>query len=305
MLFITGATGFIGHYFVRLLNKNNIKFCCLVKPSEKNSENDKFLRSNNAIVEYGNIFDKKVLNKVFSKYKFDKVVHLAAIIRSDRLDDFNEVNVVGTRLLVENCEEFKINKLIFLSTDFVLYPYKNTYRDTKLEGENIIKNSNVKYTILRPTPVYGLDDDKNFITLFPLIRKYPIVPSVNCTMQPVHVNDIVFAITACLNSSNTDNKEYNLPGGSIVSFSKILKILADEMGLKRLVVPVPNFVTLPAVRVYEKIFKNPVIRDYQISKWVLNKPMSLDAQKRDFNYNPVDFETGMRETMKLMNLSKK
>jgi len=305
MLFITGATGFIGKYLIRYLNKYNEQFCCLVKPSEKDSSNDKFLIDNNAIIEYGDIFDENKVKEIFSKYKFDNVIHLAAIIRSDRIEDFNEVNVIGTKVIVENCERFKINKLIFLSTDFVLYPYRNTYRDTKLDAENILKNSKVNYTILRPTPVYGLDDDKNFITLFPLVKKFPILPAVNCVMQPVYVEDVVSAIMSCLNNKKTDYKSYNLPGGSIVSFKDILKILSDEMGLKRFVFSVPNFIIVPGVRFYEKIVPNPVIHDYQISKWVLNKPLSLDEQKNDFKYSPIDFESGIRKTMKLMGISKK
>ena len=139
MIFITGASGFIGKYLVQKLADSKEKMICLVLPQEKGSEADKFLKKH-CKVEYGDVINKDVVDKVFSKYKFDKVIHLAAVIKTPNKKIQYKVNTLATKYVVENCEKHKVKKLLFLSTDFVLYPYKNIYRDTKTIGrEKLLK----------------------------------------------------------------------------------------------------------------------------------------------------------------------
>ena len=206
-------------------------------------------------------------------------------------------NIIGLLILLENSIKCEVKRFIFTSTDFVLYKTKNVYRDTKLEAEKIVKKSKLKYVILRPAPIYGPGDNKNFDSLFPLIERFPIIPAVDCIMQPVYITDITNAIIKCLKSKKTIRKEYNLPGGSIVTFKQILLIIAKLKNLKRKVIILPNFFFNTLIPIYEAIVPKPLVRHYQISKWMMNKPVSLEQQKKDFNYSPIKFEEGMKLTI--------
>lgn len=304
MLFVTGITGFIGRYLIKRLLSDGHKLACFVKDDDANAS---FLDDLDVEVIRGDIRKEESVKNAFDKCKdVQAVIHLAAIIKPGPGGDkeFIDVNVNGTTYLVRECEKRGIKRFVFYSTDFVIYDYHNIYGDSKADAEKVLKASKLDYTILRPTPVYGLGDDKNFNTLFELIQKYPIVPSVSCIMQPVHVKDVVEATVAVLNNKKTYRKEYNLAGGSKVTFSQIVKLLSKEMGRKRLVIPVPNFLMRTAVRTYERIVPHPVVRDYQISKWMVNRELSIEDNKKDFGYNPITFEQGMSETMRAMGISK-
>ena len=280
---------------------------CFVKETERLSDATAFLEKKGVNISYGDITNEESVKRVFNDYNdITEVIHLAAIIKPNNGDkEFIDVNVDGTQFLVRQCEKHGIKQFIFYSTDFVLYDYHTIYGDSKAQAEEIIKASKLNYTILRPTPVYGLGDDKNFITLFDLVRKFPVLPSVKCIMQPVHVADVVEATIAVLGNSKTYRKAYNLTGGSTVTFAQILKILASEMNCKRLIMPVPNKLLQTAVRIYERVVPRPIVRDYQISKWMINQELSIKENQQDFGYNPVSFEKGMRETMRAMGISRR
>jgi NADH dehydrogenase len=307
-LFITGATGFIGKHLVDLLLRDGYSLVCFVKESERDMSFVQSLPARGVRVLFGDITDAaSVLNAFKRCKKIDAVIHLAALIKPTAKGDqeFWDINVTGTGNVIAACEKQRVKRLIFYSTDFVVYNYPTVYGITKAKAEELLRASALNYTILRPTPVYGVGDDKNFNTLIALIKKFPVLPSVSCMMQPVSVLDVVSATRAVLHNARTFCKAYNLPGGSIVSFTRILRILADELGKERLIMPLPNKLVQWAVRLYERVVPQPVVRDYQISKWLITKPVSIDENRRDFGYAPMPFDYGIRATLRAEGISQK
>lgn len=86
------------------------------------------------------------------------------------------INVNGTRNIVEIAEEINA-KLIYISTDYVFDGEKGMYKEndqtnpvdyygeTKLEGENVVKETCDDYLIVRPSVLYGWNPVKlNFVT---------------------------------------------------------------------------------------------------------------------------------------------
>ena len=294
MILITGATGFIGRHLIRALLKHGEKLVCFVKATE----NGGFLKKWGAHVVYGDVTSKNSVEQAFEFFpKIKEVIHLAALIKSTESKEQYQQNVVGTKNVVEAAVKHKVKKFIFTSTDFILYPASNPYRDSKLAAEKILKRSELNYTILRPTPVYGKGDDKNFISVFNLVKKYPAIPAIECIMQPVHVDDVVKAIISVLRNPKTFRKEYNLPGGSVVSFAQILKIISKQMGKHRLIMTVPNKPLLACILAYELVSFHPIVRYYQVKKWTLNKVLSTEDNRHDFEYAPISFEEGMVRTI--------
>ena len=102
-----------------------------------------------------NITNIESIDLCFSKYKFDYVIHSAAITRPMIQHDVNpldsiETNIIGTANLVKKCVEYN-KKLIYISTDYVygggdgnyneqspLLP-SNNYGWSKLGGECSVK----------------------------------------------------------------------------------------------------------------------------------------------------------------------
>ena len=156
---ITGVKGQLGYDVIRELNKRGIYDILALD------------------VDYMDITNKRIVDKVINEYKPEVVFHCAAWTNVDGAEDNKEacykVNVEGTNNITNACRNIGA-KLIYISTDYVfdgdkegLYEVddpvnpKNIYGKTKVESENIVKNYEKSF-IVRTSWVFGING-KNFI----------------------------------------------------------------------------------------------------------------------------------------------
>src|SRR3989344_4345993 len=291
-IFITGASGFLGKHIINKLKEDkDFNIRCLIYDQTAH-------RLDGVEISYGDIRDYGALAKIFSENNIDTIIHLAAVIKSPRNDDFLEINVNGTKNLIDLAEKHGIKKFIFTSTDLVMYNVTHPYRETKLMCENIIQSSNLDFTIFRPTPIYGPGDTKNFVDLVSLVKKIPIIPVVQCGMDPVYVGDVVAAINSVINNPLASLKIYNLPGGSFHSLPEIFRIISKTLGLHRIIVPVPGSLFIPAFLLYKKISPRFPLDLFQINKWLQDRPLDISETKKDLGYDPLTLKEGISLTLR-------
>ena len=67
-------------------------------------------------------------------------------------------------------------------------------------GEQLVRDSSVQWTILRPTMIYGTPADRNIARLVRFVSRWPVVPIVapDALQQPVHVEDVATAVATAL-----------------------------------------------------------------------------------------------------------
>lgn len=133
---ITGGSGFFGELLKKRLLKEG--FFCINIDLEK----DDFSHKNLVSIK-GDIRNKRLLEKIFSKYKFDAIFHCAAIM-AHAVKDKNflwESNVYGTSNIAEFAKKYKVPRVIYTSSNC-------------LWGENINRKVTEK-DIPRPVEIYG------------------------------------------------------------------------------------------------------------------------------------------------------
>ena len=183
---ITGATGFIGSRLVlRCLAK---QYSVRAFGQENNAaelENRRLIEKNGADVIIGSVTDREKVFKICSG--IDWVFHLAAAQHEANVPDqhFRDVNVNGTKNLLDGCVEAGVRRFIHGSTigvygeslegnideSFPLRP-KNIYGVTKLEAEKLVQSykSKLPSVIIRISETYG-PGDRRLLKLFKAIKK--------------------------------------------------------------------------------------------------------------------------------------
>jgi len=151
-VFITGHTGFKGAWISLFLNELGAKVIGYALKPKKN--NNLFLNTNLAkIIErsyFGNILNKKKLNKILLKTKPDIIIHMAAqsLVRKSYQDPVNtfNINCIGTVNLLDVARKINKTKLILVTTSDKVYDtrIKKTYNEKdNLKGSDPYSASKV------------------------------------------------------------------------------------------------------------------------------------------------------------------
>ncbi len=172
-ILVTGGAGYIGSHTVKKLGEAGYDIIVY----------DNLVTGSPSAVLYGTLVegelsDTKHLAEVFAQYQFDAVLHFAASISvPESLEQplaYYANNTCNLLNILQCCQEFEVNKLVFSSTAAVYgeikeYPVTelsptlpiNPYGRSKLMSETIIqdygKASDLKYVILRYFNVAGAD----------------------------------------------------------------------------------------------------------------------------------------------------
>ncbi len=163
-ILITGGSGLLGQYLNVVLSLNHeILTLFNSNPGNCGSFNSRKI----------NLLDTKSLEKIFTDFIPEAVIHTAAITNpilpaNISTKDVYEINVNTTKKIAELCYKFNA-KLIYTSTDLVYAGYRGSmlkedaklipvslYAETKLMGEIKIQETFENYLILRTALLFGL-----------------------------------------------------------------------------------------------------------------------------------------------------
>ncbi len=172
-ILVTGGAGYIGSHVVKQLGEKGYD---VVVYDNLSTGSAKSILSGELIV--GDLANPEQLAAVFNKYQIDAVLHFAASISvPESLEkplSYYANNTRNTLNLLQCCQQFQVNKLIFSSTAAVYGETDdspvlesnptnpvNPYGKSKLMSETMIRDyaqaSNLKYVILRYFNVAGAD----------------------------------------------------------------------------------------------------------------------------------------------------
>jgi nucleoside-diphosphate-sugar epimerase len=282
-LLITGITGHSGRLFAERLSKGRYKgpIRCISRPGSDTG----FLKMTglNYSVVTGDLDDADFLDTAMKEV--ETVFHIAHINYSSRIVHAAISNNVQWAILVHTTGRY--SKFKSASSGYIEIE-KNI---SSLRGKIFI-------TLLRPTMIYGSSRDRNMYKLIDYLfrRKFfPVFGDGNNLMQPVLAKDLADAYFGVLmNRAITANQEYNLPGKNPIKYIDLLKSVCDKLGTNNVLVRIPIGLALFGARVYGAVSKDPLISVEQVMRMREDKVFSYEAARRDFGYDPADFNEGIK-----------
>lgn len=313
---VSGSNGFIGSHLVEALKKRGYAVTCLVR---KTSNLD-WLKGLDVEFVYGDCTEKETLYKAVEDA--DYVYHLAGVVRAVDKETYYRVNFLGTKNLLEVCNEINPNmkKFIYLSTQAAVGPVKKVtgtffslenpqpitdYGKSKLEGEKVVTSfrDRLRVLIIRTTAIYG-PRDKDFYTYFKFLKKglRPIPGNVEGDINLLYVGDLIEGMILAAENENSSGETYFLADERSYSWEEASDKAARAMGVKAINIHIPRWMILTSAFLSELssgITRKPPFLDRQKAKEVLHDGWFCDITKarERLGFKPrVSLEEGLKIT---------
>src|SRR5215204_899209 len=223
-VFVTGATGFTGSRVVPLLLKSGYKVRCLYRASSDRS----FLPQPEIEWALGDVSDPQSL--ISAMQGVDALVNIASLGFGHAESIINATKTAG------------IQRAVFMSTTAIFTQLNAPSKKVRVAAELAIETSGLKYTILRPTMIYGSPRDRNMWRLIRFMRYVPLIPIFGdgkYLQQPVYVDDVAQAMVSCLANEITLGKSYNVAGKQALMYNDVIDTIAKAMNKRVWKIHVP------------------------------------------------------------------
>lgn len=154
--------------------------------------------------------------------------------------DMERVQADGAAIIAEAAADAGVQTLVHVSAIGADPKSPSVYGRSKGEGEVAVRRAFPQATILRPSIVFGREDQ--FTNRFAQMLGLPVVPVVRgaAKFQPVFVGDLAEAIgKAVADPEAHAGKTYEIGGPEQIDMRTLLERLADWIGRR------PNFIEMP------------------------------------------------------------
>jgi nucleoside-diphosphate-sugar epimerase len=287
MLLVTGVTGHTGRYFLKELINHNYEgpIRCVIRETSDTSQLD--ISGLNVEKVVGDLNDPNFISQVMTNV--DTVMHI--------------YNIHHSPMIVRVAIEKKVKRAILVHTTGIYSEFKYAsegYKKIEKEIQELINkyNDSTNITILRPSMIYGDLCDRNmskFIKMVDTFRIMPVINSGSSLIQPVNARDLGEAFyTVLMSPSESDGNSYDLSGDKPIRMIDTFKIISKELNKKTIYISVPLRVGVLIAKVLNTLTQGKVNYIERVQRMGENRNYSHEKATRDFGYNPMTFEKGIR-----------
>jgi dTDP-4-dehydrorhamnose reductase len=298
---VTGANGLLGQKLIGFLrNDENVELIGTGKGASRLPES---WEGSYSWMEL-DITDRDQVMAVFSVTKPDSVIHTAAMTQVDDCEKDREgcriLNVEAVRYLTEACEKYD-GHLIHLSTDFIFDgedgPYTeealpnpvNYYGVTKMEAENLLFASKIRWAIVRTVLVYGIAQDMSRSNIILWVKKSleegKTIKVVNDQWRtPTLAEDLAEGCILIMKKGATGI--FNISGADFLTPYDMAIQTAEYFGLDK------NLITESDSTLFTQPAKRPPRTGFII-----------DKAKKELGYSPKSFLAGIGILAKQLKLA--
>lgn len=299
LVFLTGATGFVGSHVAEALGRAGFRVRCAIRATS----DTRWLAGQDVETVKIDLLSRQQLRDAMRDV--EHVVHAAGLTRARRETEYFAVNATVTEIVAGEAAAAGVRRFVLVSSLAARGPDgsrgpASAYGASKLEAERrlaaVAESANsLQPRVLRPGGVYG-PRDTDLLPLFKLAATgFVPVPGVVGRLQPVYASDVAAAVLRALGETAVDQGPFALGGPEVHSWEEIADALGAAVGRNVRPVRVPVALFLAAGTVGE------------LAAMLLRRAPDLDRRRaRDLTrldwtceLEPVEQQLGWRPSVSL------
>ena len=236
---LLGGTGFVGRALcAELVSRAGSGGLRLVVPTRRLAHGRAVQCLPGVELVRANVHDDAELARVLAGAQ--AVVNLVAILQGDEAA-FERAHVALPRRLAAACQAAGVARLVHVSALGVSADAPSRYLRSKAAGEQVLRDSGLAVTLLRPSVIFGAED--KLLNLFAALQSVaPVVPLAGAAspFQPVWVHDVAAAIATCLERPDTAGRTFECAGPDTLTLADLVRLAGRLAGHPRPVLPLPE-----------------------------------------------------------------
>lgn len=256
---VFGGTGFVGRHIVQRLARAGDN----VRVAVRRPDSAGFLKPlgnvGQIVPVQANVRDEASVASAVAGA--DAVINLVGVLYEAGKQSFAEVQARAPGRIARAAAEAGVSLLVHMSAIGADRASPSAYGRSKAAGEVAVREAFPRATILRPSIVFGPEDDF-FNRLAALCRTSPLVPLLfdarklprfrwdgiflmpsieagTSRMQPVYVGDVADAVLASLDRAEVHGNLFELGGPADYSFRDLMDLIQEQLGVNKPYLPVP------------------------------------------------------------------
>jgi len=318
-ILITGATGFIGRHLVQALIQEGRDVRCLVRGT---STKGNFKNLDLELI-YGDLLDKHSLKEAVKG--INVIYHLGGEVYSPRVENYYNVNIQGTKNLLDACLDVAIERFIFFSSISAMGPNQNhkkpleeedpynpisPYGISKYQCEQFISSFSQKFKlpviIIRPPVVYGpgINNSSRVLSLLRMVRKGKIIipGDGKQRISLCYIKNLIDGILLTEKKAHLILNKYILTDQRAYNYNEIIDTIAKEMKIKLSKFYVPQVVIQKSI-CFIQLFRRllglpPSVNLARLEEGTHSWECDISKAKKELGYHPkIEIEEGLKTTI--------
>ena len=228
----------------------------------------------------------------------DVVVMLQAQIGGNDESAFVRNNVGSTRLILELIRANNVGSFVHISSSVVKSVVDDFYSSSKRRQEQLVLDSGLACTILRPTLMFGWFDRKHLGWLSRFMRKSPVFPvpgSGRFVRQPLYVGDFCNVIISSI-ATPARTGAFDISGLDKLFYIDIIREIkrATRAGCRIVRIPYRLFYAL--LWTWGLADRNPPFTTQQLEALIAPDDFAVIDWPTIFSVTPTPFMAAVEET---------
>ena len=292
---VFGGTGFVGSYIIDNLIDSQYTPRILVREKSKK----KIISADKCELVIGDIFDEKAIKEVLNGV--DAVIYTIGLIR-----EFPSLGITFEKLHFEGavkCMDLSfqtgVKRFILMSANGVC-PDGTGYQKTKWMSEQYLKNTDLDWTIFRPSTIFGDPRGKGRPEFFTQLKSdlidLPLPAPLfhqgllpfnagNFLMSPIHIKDVAQFFVKSLKEEKYYGQVLEL-GNEDHTWKEMLRMLTTALNRNKLMIPAPIGPVMAVASLLDRFSWFPATKDQLM---MLAEGNTCDSSKlfADFEIEPT------------------